>query len=66
MLKLVVVNIEANGRYCSNDCQFMSNDAKKCELFQVDLRWHTKKKTNGNIRPKSCRDAEDAAHPNGV
>ncbi len=53
----ILVAIEANGRYCNNDCQFMSSDAKTCSLFG-SLSWHFKKKTNGNIRPKACRDVD--------
>lgn len=55
--KLIVV-IEANGRYCNNDCMFMSIDAKNCRLFDVALNWHPRKKTNGNIRPAACRKSE--------
>jgi hypothetical protein len=59
--KLIVVEIEANGRYCNNSCQFMSIEAKKCNLFEVDLNWHHRKKENGNIRPLVCRRAEERA-----
>jgi hypothetical protein len=58
MKKVLAIAIEANGRYCSNDCQFMSNDAKRCELFQGDLTWNHRKKTNGNHRLDDCKRTE--------
>lgn len=54
----VVVEIEANGRYCNNLCQFMSHDAKQCELFDSDLVWNHQKKQNGNMRLDKCRKLE--------
>lgn len=58
MKKLIVIEIEANGRYCNNACQFMSIDAKSCLLFDDSLVWKTGKKENGNIRLDRCRKAE--------
>jgi len=54
----IAVFIEANGRYCNNDCPFMSNDAKRCKAFDEPLFWKTGKLTNGNIRLDKCRRAE--------
>jgi hypothetical protein len=56
--KMLTVVIEANGRYCNNDCRFMTADAKSCRLFDVALQWNTKRKYNGNMRPSECRKLE--------
>lgn len=66
MKKLVVVQIEANGRYCSDECQFMSADAKRCELFDRDLTWDWRKYTNGNSRLSQCRKAEHGDYDSNV
>lgn len=61
--KLVMVRIEANGRYCLNTCDHMSIDAKRCNLFDRDLVWNYRKAKNGNMRPEACRKAEVEEQP---
>lgn len=55
--RFIRLEIIANGRYCNNDCEFMSSDAKLCRLFG-SLGWDRRKKHNGNVRPAACRWAE--------
>lgn len=64
MRRLVVVEVEALGRYCDNCCQHMTIDGRRCHLFGRDLEWDPRRKTNGNRRLSECRKAE-RAHAEG-
>ncbi len=60
MRRLVLIEIDANGRYCLNTCAHMSIDAKRCNLFDEALTWNYRKKQNGNMRLAACKGADSS------
>lgn len=52
--RAVLLKVIATVRHCSNDCPFMSNDAKYCTAFNKELKWDKNRVVNGNRRLSEC------------
>lgn len=59
MTKLIVLPIDATGRYCGSGCQFLfSGYGMRCRLFGATLMHTTKSGRLKQMRPSACRKAE--------